>query len=92
VHVQDGLRLPDVRGEAVSVRERRNRKDRRGKTPAQLRKAVEFDITVPRCVACASTDCPGIRDGIDACPLWREAEARNARGEYLPTYPLGGGL
>jgi hypothetical protein len=40
VHVQDELRLPDVRGEAVSVRERRNRKDRQAKTADQLRAAA----------------------------------------------------
>lgn len=49
-----------------------------------------FDIDTPRCRACASTTCPGIKGGVDACPLWQEAEARNARGEYLPTTPTPG--
>jgi hypothetical protein len=46
-----------------------------------------FDIDTPRCRACASTTCPGIAGGVDACPEWQAAEARNARGEYLPTTP-----
>jgi len=41
-----------------------------------------------RCTACGSTTCPGITGGIDACPRWQEAEARNQRGEYLTTYPV----
>jgi hypothetical protein len=49
--------------------------------------AEPVDLSVPRCQACAATDCPGITGGIEACPGWQEAEARNARGEYLPTYP-----
>ena len=82
MHVQDGLRLPDVRGEAVSVRERRNRKDRRGKTPAQLRKAVEFDITVPRCVANPSItkrDCSGSLRRLIAAKLHLIRGRRNSR-------------
>ena len=49
------------------------------------------DLSIPRCMSCASTNCPGIKGGIGACPLWREAEARSARGEYLPTYPIWDG-
>jgi hypothetical protein len=49
VHVQDGLRLPDVRGEAVSVRERRNRKDRQAKTADQLRAAAPWIYDKPMC-------------------------------------------
>jgi hypothetical protein len=42
----------------------------------------------PRCRACASTSCPGVAGGIDACPEWRAAGERADRGEYLPSYPL----
>jgi hypothetical protein len=61
---------------------------------AQLRSA--FGGRVPHrtgpqsllCPSCARADCPGIR-GVDLCPSWQEAEERNARGEYLPTFPSG---
>jgi hypothetical protein len=53
-----------------------------------LTEAERAAILVPRCKACAGTDCPGITGGIDVCPAWQEAEARNARGEYLQTTPI----
>jgi hypothetical protein len=39
------------------------------------------------CAACGSASCPGVAGGVDACPLWREAEDRRDRGEFLPTFP-----
>ena len=42
-----------------------------------------------RCHACGSTDCPAAgKPYVDDCPGWQEAEARLARGGYLPTRPL----
>jgi hypothetical protein len=40
------------------------------------------------CAACGSASCPGVAGGVDACPLWQEAEERRDRGEFLPTFPL----
>ena len=41
-----------------------------------------------RCHSCGGLDCPAAgKDYVDDCPLWQEAEARAARGEYLTTTP-----
>jgi len=48
-----------------------------------------MDMSVPRCHSCGKTDCPATgKPYVDDCPLWQEAEARAARGEYLTTVPL----
>lgn len=47
---------------------------------------MNIDILIPLCAACGSLDCPGLA-GVDFCPYWQEAEARNARGEYLTIRP-----
>jgi hypothetical protein len=39
------------------------------------------------CAACGQPDCFG-RIAVDFCPLWQEADERNARGEYLQTRPI----
>jgi len=42
-----------------------------------------------RCHACGRTDCPAAgKPYVDDCPGWQDAEARLARGGYLPTRPL----
>jgi hypothetical protein len=61
---------------------------RRWRARRAWRTSLGADLSVPRCRACAATDCPGIAGGIEVCPGWQEAEARAARGEYLPTVPL----
>lgn len=41
-----------------------------------------------RCHACGAVDCPAAGEPyVDDCALWQEAEARRARGEFLPTTP-----
>jgi hypothetical protein len=40
------------------------------------------------CHSCGRADCPAAgKPYVDDCPLWQEAEARAARGEYLTTIP-----
>lgn len=57
-----------------------------GAAPTRVSVLPRLDFSRPRCHACGAMDCPAAgAAGVDACPAWQEAEARNARGEYLTT-------